>query len=495
MKKFHRIPVLIIALIFLLSALSGCNQSTESSQPTTTVTAPPVTTISGTNSGTITGTGTEITTTTSDSIQKPVKSLTVDTKPQDYYVSGDTFNPEGGIILVTYTDDSTELKPMTSDFFEIIAPAMSATGTKLVTVKVGGGTIQVKFPIYIGAGIVTVTYNHNYQDAENEVEDLVKGDLAEDKLPVRSGYTFVDWYMDSDFIRPFDFSTKITGDIELFALWTNDAVSHFDVTFDYDYYGDAIEEYSYPVDSGTQVAEPVDPTRTGYTFNKWVLDSTDYNFAAPVTQAITLKAAWTKNNNDVKTYVFEAEDTDLTGKIGPSYSGTVQEKAMIVTAPADRGCSNDRFVSFLYQEGNSLEFFIAADEDLDDVTIYIRLSAEWGEDFTYNKDNFGIYVINDGVPVEIDYPAIEMKDIPEPVDPDRLDCLPFEDFSLTEVGIKLSLKKGANTIQIVTENSIPYSGTTMLAHAPIVDCIKIETTGVVIWDANFSLPFYGNYFN
>jgi len=495
MRKFQRLSVLFIALFFLLGALSACTQ--ESSQTLTTVTAPHVTTISGTaiSGTTISGTNLVITTTSGDSVQKVVKSLTVDTKPQDYYVSGETFDPEGGVVLVTYTDDSTELKPMTSDFFEITAPAMTATGTKLVTVKVSGGTIQVKFPITIGAGIVTVTYNPNYQDAENEVVDLVKGNVAEDKLPVRSGYTFVDWYMDSDFIRPFDFSTKITGDIELFACWTNDAVSHYNVTFDYDYYGDEIETYSYPVDSGAQVAEPVDPTRVGYTFDKWVLGSTDYNFATPVTQAITLKAAWTKNNNDVKTFVFEAEDTDLTGKIGPSYSGTVQEKAMIVTAPDDRGCSNDRFVSFLYQEGNSLEFFIAADEDLDDVTIYIRLSAEWGEDFTYNKDNFGIYIINDGVAVEIDYPAIEMKDIPLPVDPDRLDCLPFEDFSLTEVGVKLSLKKGANTIRLVTENNIPFSGTTMLAHAPIVDCIKVETTGVVIWDANFNLPFYGNYFN
>jgi uncharacterized repeat protein (TIGR02543 family) len=483
MKKFHRISVLIIALISLLSVflLFSCGQTSQTTVPTIP-----------TNSSTTTSTQDGTTGTT---IQKIVKSLTVQTKPKDYYVSGDTFDPEGGIILVTYTDDTTELKPMTSDFFEITPPGMNATGTKLVTVKVRGGTIQVKFPISIGSGIVTVTYNYNYQGAQNEVVDVIKGNVAEEKLPIRTGYTFVDWYMDSDFIRPFDLSTKISKNIELFALWTNDAVAHYNVTFDYDYYGDAIVEYSYPVDGGAQVAQPVDPTRIGYTFDKWVLDSANYIFSTPVSQAITLKATWTRNNNDVKTYVFEAEDTDLTGKIGPSYSGTVQEKAMIVTAPADRGCSNGRFVSFLYQEGNSLEFFIVCDEDLDDVTIYIRLSAEWGDDFTYNKDNFGIYIIHDGVEAEIDYPAIEMKNIPEPLDPDRLDCLPFQDFSLTEVGITLSLKKGANCIQIRTENNIPYPGTTMLAHAPIVDCIKIETTGVVIWDANFKLPFYGNYFN
>ena len=491
MKKNHRKPILIIALILLLGVLGACDETTD---PQVTKTTAVTTTVSG--GTTVSGTNPDITTVTNDDpVQKIVKSLAVETKPQDYYVSGDTFNPEGGVVLVTYTDGTTEQKPMNSDFFEIIAPAMTATGTKLVTVKVKGGTIQVKFPITIGAGIKKVTYNYNYQGAENEVVDVVKGNTAEGKVPVRSGYTLVGWYMEKDFIRPFDFSTGISEDIELFALWTKDDVEHYEVTFDYDYYGDKIENYSYPVDSGAQVARPVDPTRVGYTFDKWLLDSAEYNFSNSVTEAITLKAKWTKNNNDVKTYVFEAEDTDLTGKIGPSYSGTVQEKAMIVTAPANRGCSNDRFVSFLYQEGNSLEFFIACDEDLDDVTIYVRLSAEWGEDFTYDKNNFGIYIINGGIETKIDYPAIEMKDIPEPIDPDRLDCLPFKDFSLTEVGIKLSLKKGANTIRLVTENSIPFPGTTMLAHAPIVDCIKIETKGVVIWDANFNLPFYGNYFN
>ncbi|MDY0373695.1 MAG: hypothetical protein WC466_03100, partial [Candidatus Izemoplasmatales bacterium] len=114
MRKFQRLSVLIIALFFLLGALSACTQ--ESSQPLTTVTAPPVTTISGTaiSGTTISGTNTVISTTSGDSVQKVVKSLTVDTKPQDYYVSGETFDPEGGVVLVTYTDDSTELKPMTS---------------------------------------------------------------------------------------------------------------------------------------------------------------------------------------------------------------------------------------------------------------------------------------------------------------------------------------------------------------------------------------------
>jgi len=479
--KVLRLFVFLFVSLFLISCQDNLTTTTTTTQGTQQTLTTDGTT--GTNE------------TTGTTIPKVVKSLAVQTKPQDYYVSGDTFNPEGGVILVTYTDDSTELMPMTSDFFEIIPPSMSAVGTKLVTVKVSGGTIQVKFPITIGSGIVTVTYNYNYQGAENEVVNVIKGDLAEDKLPVRTGYSFVDWYMDSDFIRPFDFTTKITGNIELFALWTNDAVAHYNVTFDYNYYGDAIEEYSYPVDSGVPVAQPADPTRIGYTFDKWVLNSAEYVFSTPVTQAITLTATWTKDSEELKTYVFEAEDTDLTGKFGPSYSGTVQEKAMIVTAPADRGCSNDRFVSYLYQEGNSLEFFIAADEDLNDVTIYFRLSAEWGEDFTYNKDNLGIYIINNGVAVKIDYPAIEMKNIPESTDPDRLDCLPFRDFSLTVVGVTLSLKEGANCIQIRTENSLPYPGTTMLAHAPIVDCLKIVTTGVVIWDANFHLPFYGNYFN
>ncbi|MBR5751854.1 MAG: InlB B-repeat-containing protein, partial [Clostridia bacterium] len=294
--------------------------------------------------------------------------------------------------------------------------------------------------------------------------------------------TFVAWYANPDFIYEYDFSQGVLSDTEVFAFWKKDGADFVDVTFDRAYYGDLYQTYSYPVEKGTAVQQPSDPVRAGYAFDKWVdASGAAYDFAQPVTEALTLTATWVKTVSGRQTYVFEAEDTSLKNKVGPAFSGTCSEEGMIVNAPANRGCSNDRFVSFLYREENSLEFYVACDEELTDVTLYARLSAEL-RDFTYDPSNYAIE-LND---VPLDYAAIVLVNVPMSEDAaSALDCLPFEDFV---IGVNLTLKQGANTIRLITKNSIPMDGTTLEAAAPIVDCIKIETEGVVIWNANRGLP-------
>ena len=52
------------------------------------------------------------------------------------------------------------------------------------------------------------------------------------------------------------------------------------------------------VESGTPAAEPVEPTRDGYTFAGWYADealTTRWDFTTPVTTDLTLYAAWTQN--------------------------------------------------------------------------------------------------------------------------------------------------------------------------------------------------------
>jgi hypothetical protein len=57
----------------------------------------------------------------------------------------------------------------------------------------------------------------------------------------------------------------------------------------------------------------------------------------------------------------------------------------------------------------------------------------------------------------------------------------------------VSLKKGANLIQLLTSNTNAVAGTTFKANAPIVDCVKVVTDAVVIWDENFDVPAVKNY--
>ena len=109
------------------------------------------------------------------------------------------------------------------------------------------------------------------------------------------------------------------------------------------------------------------------------------------------------------------------------------------------------------------------------------------EDLTIDSSNYGIY-LNDE---KLAYAPIEITDVP------AFDTVTFSadvpNFKTFVIGEGLTLKKGANLVKVMTENNTSYPGTTMTAHAPLVDCLKVETEGVVIWDENHDVPALGNY--
>ena len=135
----------------------------------------------------------------------------------------------------------------------------------------------------------------------------------------------------------------------------------------------------------------MDPERVGYAFAGWVDESgAAYDFSAAVNGDITITASWDKTLTGTQTWIFEAEDTNLSGKTGPAVSGTANEVGMIMLNE-NRNCSGDRCVGYLYAFGNSLEFWIVSDVDIADAVISLSLSAEM-EDLTVDPSNFGIYL-------------------------------------------------------------------------------------------------------
>lgn len=89
--------------------------------------------------------------------------------------------------------------------------------------------------------------------------------------------------------------------------------------------------------------------------------------------------------------------------------------------------------------------------------------------------------------VDLDYGTISFTGVPTGSSDDvgSVNALPFADYVVVE---NAQLKEGMNVFSVVTMNDEAMGGTTMLAKAPLVDCIKIETEAVLDWAAQLGLP-------
>ena len=107
----------------------------------------------------------------------------------------------------------------------------------------------------------------------------------------KTGYTLDGWYTDKDCRTAYDFSSKVTGDITLYAKWN---INSYKVSFDSNG-GSSVAAQS--VNYNTATSKPADPSKTGFTFAGWFTDkdcTTAYDFSSKVTGDITLYAKWDK---------------------------------------------------------------------------------------------------------------------------------------------------------------------------------------------------------
>ena len=117
---------------------------------------------------------------------------------------------------------------------------------------------------------------------------------------------------------------------------------------------------SLTVPCGETATAPADPTKPGYTFAGWYLDGKAYDFAAPVTENLTLKAKWTTNSYTITydldggtaegnpgTYTAETDSFTLKNPTRPGYtfigwSGTGLTGENNMTVTIEKGSTGDR---------------------------------------------------------------------------------------------------------------------------------------------------------
>lgn len=258
----------------------------------------------------------------------------------------------------------------------------------------------------------------------------------------------------------------------------DNSATQYTVTFDYNYEG-APTATTQTVNSGEAVQKPNDPTRGLYIFDSWYTEAactTEYVFTTAVTKDITLYAGWTEDTSMVgqTEYIFEAEYIDgIEDMRGMGYSGGATGTAMILNdRRSPMGASNGFYVSYLYQNGLTLEYVIQADKAVTDAKLVLRLSAEM-MDISINGESYSVIV--NGTPIE--YEDISFIGVPPMTAQAKY---PFRDYTITT---SLSLKEGENIVQLKTSNDNAMGGT-MSATAPLVDCIKIYTTATLTWTPN-----------
>ena len=131
----------------------------------------------------------------------------------------------------------------------------------------------------------TVTFDQDFYGAPAvTTREVITGQaIGALPAPTRTGFRLVGWF---DGVTQVTAATNVTADMTLVAVW----VQQFTVTFD-SAGGSAVAPQT--VDINQNADSPDNPTRTGYTFEGWLLDGNPFDInSTPITANITLVANW-----------------------------------------------------------------------------------------------------------------------------------------------------------------------------------------------------------
>ncbi len=367
----------------------------------------------------------------------------------------------------------------------------SGGGDKSSPAKKGPWT--VKFDTNGGA--------ETYEDQIVEHKGLVTNPGTPTRVdPVKGTYTFIDWRCDG---AAWSFSgSTVTSNITLVANW----LDRYSVDFK-DESGNAIGTTTY-VNCGDPLTKPADPAApAGKQFYGWVNVKNGgqvWNFENEqlnkVMDDVEFKPLFVDPAQGPQ--VFEAEECpDFTdekwgpgGMPGSTWSGGQWGLALISKDYYDASGKNKYgasghydvgeygaagFVHFMYVKGDTLTWELESSEAADNVTLLMRLSAEYGKPYNPLSDEVSSWVDGDTFPItlngtKVPYSKVNLRNISAVA---GYDFIQFQDYF---VSATLSLVKGKNTIQMTVDNDVNLNGT-LNTSAPIVDCIKLFSSSTITW--------------
>ncbi len=146
----------------------------------------------------------------------------------------------------------------------------------------------------------TVSFETNGGSAAEAIQ--VENGKAISTLPTttKDGYTFLGWYKDAELTTPWGETDTVSGDMTLYAKWSQDDVPpsppdelmNYIVKFKL---SNGSEDIAITVQENKTASRPTDPERDGYTFTGWYSDealTTAWSFDTLITSDITIYAGW-----------------------------------------------------------------------------------------------------------------------------------------------------------------------------------------------------------
>ena len=190
-------------------------------------------------------------------------------------------------------------------------------------------TVSSDFSLYAKwIQLVSITYNLNYDGAPQNV--IVSLDINqtpdEPVTPVREGFTFAGWFLDSNGNGVYEFE-PLAENLVVYAKWIdNSSANTFTVEFNYNY----IDSPSNVIQTVTEggVFTQISTIRENYRFLGWYTDLNTYlnrvTSSTPISSDLVLYAKW------VRTYAFSV-DYNYQGAINPN--ATVVDENTPITTP------------------------------------------------------------------------------------------------------------------------------------------------------------------
>lgn len=222
----------------------------------------------------------------------PLKHATIHYLVYDYTITGGTTVPlatvlaavglegKGDLVSVISRDPTRLVIRQEDNVWKVVCPETLASPA-LVDITLGETAYIIRFK-NVGSFVVTFISSHGTVPAEQTV--TAGGVATEPEDPTDTNYVFDDWYSDERCTRPFDFTSAINANTNIYAKWKCLVTFHTD-------YGRAPEARIVEIDGTTR--KPDDLSYTGLIFGGWTnAAGTNFNFNTPIRTNTIIYAKW-----------------------------------------------------------------------------------------------------------------------------------------------------------------------------------------------------------